>query len=664
MSEQQIPRIALTWLLVAQVLVILPHLSHLPLWINGLWLVCGFWRIQVYRMRAEYPSGLVKAVMLLAAVLGIYAGSRTLIGLDAGVILLVATFILKLVEMKTQRDALVLVFLGFFVVVTGYLFDDSLLAALYSLLPVTVLLAAMIGLQQGRVSEQPMPTLKLAGGMVLQAVPLMLVVFMLFPRMGPLWSLPLPGNRGVTGLSDSMSPGDIAELTRSGELAFRVAFEQPLPPRNQLYWRGLTLEHFDGRRWSQSAERHAPGRAPQWSQRGSSLDYTVILEPTDQSWLFGLDTATTAEDKVWQGRDFRLQAARPVTQRMMYQVQSWPQAVREPQRNAGMVWGLQLPRGGNPRARALAAELRSQHGRDDQALVQTLLKRFSYAPYSYTLKPPPLGDQTIDSFLFDTQSGFCAHYAGAMVFVLRAAGIPSRVVVGYQGGELNPDGNYLMVRQYDAHAWVEYWIEGLGWQTVDPTYQVAPERIEMGLEQALGSAEIGAEGGLLSAQQYRNMPWLNDLRLAWDNVNYSWQRKVLGYQGEEQMRLLTGWFGRMDTTSVALLMVGSGGGMLLILALVMFKPWRRERDPLLRQYQRFEQLLGRAGVSRAAGEGPRDFAVRAARQLPQHAAQIQAFATAFERERYGRGSGDSRELKAALATLRRALPWKLQLLRH
>ena len=660
MSEQPIPRIALTWLLVAQVLVIVPHLTHLPAWISGLWLLCAGWRIQVYRMRAGYPGGLVKGVMMIAALLGIFAGSRTLIGLDAGVILLVSTFTLKLVEMKTRRDALVVVFLGFFVVVTSYLFDDSLLAALYSLLPVTALLAALIGLQQGGLSERPLPTLKLAASLLLQALPLMLVIFLLFPRMGPLWSLPLPGARGMTGLSESMSPSEITELTRSSALAFRVGFEGPLPPRTQLYWRALTLEHFDGVKWSQ-LEHEVRSQSPQWQRQGEPLDYRVIMEPSGKQWLFALDTATTSADKVQQASDFRLQAQRPVTQRLMYPVRSWPQALREPQGSQRLVWDLQLPPG-NPRSRELARELRQRHASNDAALVSELLRRFSFAPYRYTLTPPAVGSDTIDGFLFDSQAGFCAHYAGAMTFVLRAAGIPARVVAGYQGGELNPDGNYLMVRQYDAHAWVEYWLPQRGWVMVDPTYQVAPERIEMGLEQALGEeADIGVEGGLLSQQQYRDLPWLNAVRMRWDSLNYSWQRKVLGYQGEEQMRLLTGWFGQLDATRIALLMVGSAGVMLLILALLMLKPWQRERDPQLRLFQRFEQLLARAGVARQPGEGPRDYARRAARALPQQAAEIQAFMQAFEQQRYARRPPAGNPAAAALVALRRRLPWRVRL---
>lgn len=518
-----IPRVALVWLLVAQVLVILPHLAYMPLWIAAMWLGCAAWRVQVFRMRAGYPRAWVKLALALLAGAGVWLSRGSLVGLDAGAVLLIAAFILKLVEMKTRRDALVLVFLGFFAVVVGYLFDDGFLAALYSLLPVTALLAALIGLQQSAFASRPWPTLRLAGGLLLQALPLMLLLFLFFPRLGPLWSLPMPGNKGVTGLSESMAPGDIAELGRSAELAFRVRFEGAPPPREQLYWRALTMERFDGRRWAQ-APQWSGEDALHWQKRGPELRYDVIMQPSSQPWLFALDVAQTDQTDTRLMSDFHLQRRQPVEQRLFYRVSSWPQALRESSIDPRTRWrNLQLPMHGNPRARALADELRQAHAQP-QALVAALLQRFNHEPFAYTLKPPATGADGVDDFLFDTRSGFCAHYAGAMAFVLRAAGIPARVVAGYQGGELNPAGNYLLVHQFDAHAWVEYWQPEQGWLSVDPTYQVAPERIEQGLEQALaGDSEYLADAPL-SPLRYRGLPWLNDMRLAWDSLNYGWQR--------------------------------------------------------------------------------------------------------------------------------------------
>ena len=656
-AQPAIPRISLTWLLVAQALVIVPHLSHLPLWVIGLWLGCAGWRVQIFRMRVGYPTRLAKAGLMLAAAAGVFASRGSLVGLDAGVVLLIATFMLKLVELRSQRDALVLILLGFFCVVTAYLFDDSLLAAAYSLLPVSALLAALIGLQQSRLAMRPWPTLRLSLGLLAQALPLMLLLFVFFPRLGPLWALPNP-NKVLSGLSDSMAPADIAELSKSDELVFTATFNGAPPARAQLYWRALTLEHFDGRRWSQAPLVNQPNAA-QWTARGQPWEYSVIAQASGRNWLFALDVARSEEGGIQARRDFSLQSPQPLDQPLQYRVRSWPEVLRNADLPmSAMADSLQLPAQSDPRSRAWARELLARHPKPDD-LVQALLQHFNREPYHYTLKPPPVGVDSIDEFLFRTRRGFCAHYAGAMTFVLRAAGIPARVVAGYQGGELNPRGNFLTVRQFDAHAWVEYWQAGQGWTSVDPTFAVAPERIEQGLEQALSGEQSFLADSPLSPLRYRQVAWLNQLRLSWDDLNHGWQRWVLGYQGAQQLQLLQRWFGRMDGQLLGLALVGGGGLLLGLLALFLFKPWRRERDLLLRQFRRFERLLARHGVPRQAAEGPRAYAERAARQLPAQAEAIRAFAQAFEAQQYGRTALDAQSLVRSLRVLRRGLPWRL-----
>ena len=656
-AQPAIPRISLTWLLVAQALVIVPHLGHLPLWVIGLWLGCAGWRVQIFRMRVGYPTRLAKAGLMLAAAAGVFASRGSLVGLDAGVVLLIAAFVLKLVELRSQRDALVLILLGFFCVVTAYLFDDSLLAAAYSLLPVSALLAALIGLQQSRLAMRPWPTLRLSLGLLAQALPLMLLLFVFFPRLGPLWALPNP-NKVLSGLSDSMAPADIAELSKSDELVFTATFNGAPPARAQLYWRALTLEHFDGRRWSQAPLVNQPNAA-QWTARGQPWEYSVIAQASGRNWLFALDVARSEEGGIQARRDFSLQSPQPLDQPLQYRVRSWPEVLRNADLPmSAMADSLQLPAQSDPRSRAWARELLARHPKPDD-LVQALLQHFNREPYHYTLKPPPVGVDSIDEFLFRTRRGFCAHYAGAMTFVLRAAGIPARVVAGYQGGELNPRGNFLTVRQFDAHAWVEYWQAGQGWTSVDPTFAVAPERIEQGLEQALSGEQSFLADSPLSPLRYRQVAWLNQLRLSWDDLNHGWQRWVLGYQGAQQLQLLQRWFGRMDGQLLGLALVGGGGLLLGLLALFLFKPWRRERDLLLRQFRRFERLLARHGVPRQAAEGPRAYAERAARQLPAQAEAIRAFAQAFEAQQYGRTALDAQSLVRSLRVLRRGLPWRL-----
>lgn len=655
-AAQTIPRSSLIWLLAAQLLVIVPHLGHVPAWIVPLWLGCAVWRLQILRQRAAYPNGWIKAGLLLITAAGVWFSRGSLVGLDAGVLLLIVVFVLKLLEMRTRRDALVLILLGFFVVVTAYLFDDSLLMALFSLLPVTLLLAALIGLQHCGLAAQPWPPLRLAGALLLQAVPLMLLLFVFFPRISPLWSLPIATAKAVSGLSDSMAPGDIAELSQSAEPVFRARFEGPLPPRSSLYWRALSLDHFDGRRWSQS-DVAPSARAPAWEKRGEPIRYEVLMQPSVRPWLFGLDVAQTDLQQTRQMSDFRLQRQRPVERALLYRVQSWPQALREPQAAPSVLRrNLQLPSQGNPRSRAWAAQLQRQHPQSD-ALVDALLQHFNRQPFVYTLQPPVLGADSIDAFLFDTRRGFCAHYAGAMTFVLRAAGIPARVVAGYQGGELHDADNYVQVRQFDAHAWVEYWRPGQGWSSVDPTFEVAPQRIELGLEQALAQDQGFLQDSPLLPLRTRHMGWQYQVGLNWDNLNDGWQRWVLGYHAQQQVGLLQRWFGELDGRVLAIALVGGGGLSLGLLALVLFKPWRREPDVPRRLFHGFERVLARQGVRRETGEGARAFALRAALRLPAQAASIQAFATAFEAHRYAGRPASTAQLRQLLRQLRRELPW-------
>ncbi len=643
-----IPRASLAWLLLAQALVMVPFWPHVPPWMIALWLLCTGWRVQMFRMRARVPGRLLKALLLVLTAAGVYLTRGSLIGLDAAAALLVATFVLKMLEMHSPRDARVLIFLGFFCVAVAYLFDASLLWALYSLLPLSALLAALIGLQQTRLISQPQATLRLALSLMAQALPLMLLLFVFFPRLEPLWSLPLPSSEQARiGLSDSMSPADVAELGNSTEVAFRASFTGPLPAKRELYWRALSLDRFDGRRWSQSEQtQFLP--SPVWEKRGDALRYQIIQQPSGKPWLFALDMAEVNLPDARQLSDFRWQRRRPIDQALLYTVSSWPQALRGAELSeASRRMSLQLPPRGDARSREWAQGLKARYP-EPAAMVQAILTHLNTQPFYYTLKPSVLGADSIDEFLFDSRRGFCAHYAGAMTFVLRAAGVPARMVVGYQGGEANPAGDYLTVHQYDAHAWVEYWQPGQGWRSVDPTAAVAPQRIEQGLAQALAADEnflAQGRGGFAGLRGFER------LRLEWDNLNYNWQRWVLGYQGDTQLSFLQRWFQGLEQLILPL-----GGVIILcVLALVLLKPWRRATNPQLRQYLAFERLLARRGLTRGVGEGPLDFAARAAAQLPAHAEAIKGFAEAFSARQYGGQTISNEALERRLKALRRTL---------
>lgn len=648
-----IPRISLIWLLVAQALVIMPHLFHAPLWLVGLWLLCVGWRIQVFRMRLQFPSAWLKAALMLGSGFAVYLSHSSLMGLEAGIALLITAFILKLLEVSSRRDALVLIFLGFFIVVTSYLFADSILAALYSVLPVIALLSALLGLQHSRISTRPLATLKLASSLFVQAIPLMVLLFVLFPRLEPLWSLPQPSSKGITGLSSSMSPGDLTELGQSSELAFRARFEGAIPAQSQLYWRALTLPYFDGRSWSVS--QHAVQPSVQWQAVGEPLNYSIIMQPSTQPWLFSLDVGSSEQEEIRLMNDFRLQRRTSVNRAYQYQVSSWTDALRQPFMSAQQQQQfLQLPRRGNQQTRDWAAELREQHAADD-ALVAALLRYFNQEPYYYTLQPPLLGQDSMDEFLFSSRRGFCAHYAGAMVFVLRAAGIPSRVVAGYQGGEINASGQFVQVRQFDAHAWVEYWQPGQGWRTVDPTFQVAPERIELGLQEALREEAELFQGDFLSPLRYQHIGWVNQLRMSWESLNHSWQTKILGYQRDRQQAWLKQLFGEVNWQTLGLLLVFGVILIVTISVLWMFKPWLRDTDPIERLLNDFQRVLQRRGVLREPGEGLRDFAARTEQNLSAEQQQaVVAFVEQYEQQQYAEQPFDLNALRTALLKVRQS----------
>lgn len=661
-----VTRNGLTWLLLGQILAILPLSFYLPWWMLVLWLGCAVWRIQIYRMKLGYPPAIVKVVIVVVIAVGIYLSRGTILGLDGGVVMLVAAFSLKLIELKTKRDALVILNIGFLVVVAAYLYHNGFSWVAYSLLPIIVLLAALIGLNQTRSANNPLVTLRLACVLLVQAIPLMLVLFLFFPRLEPFWTLPMPkGDQQKTGISNRMTPGEIASLTQSSELVFRAAFEGAIPPRKKLYWRALTLETYDGKTWSQAWDVAYNGRrrGPDWGYNpavNDSVSYNIILQPHLQHWLVALEVPQSLPQGVVRFADFHLERPKPIDTIYAYQLTSWPNALREPNGLRRINIDKQLPPNSDPRAKAFAEQLKNKYSGDTEQIVNALLKYFHDEPYHYTLKTPDLGSNSVDAFMFDTKRGFCEHYASATAFILRAADIPARVVLGYQGGEINTSGNFVQVRQFDAHAWVEYWQQGRGWVTIDPTFQVAPSRIELGLNAALNSEEQDQLGNK-SILGYGTDSLLTRLRMSWDNFNNNWDIFIGSYNTDEQRGLLQKLIGTSKLIYLGMFLVI---GMVIISAiwlLLLLKPWKKDKDPFLRYYHQFEQLLASQGVSRELGEGPVAFAKRAEKELPDYAQLIKQFSEVFVAERYAEQQRDC-SLAVLLKRLRKALPWRRRLL--
>ncbi len=639
-----LPRNSLVWLLAAQFVVILPHVPRLPVWIIGVLVLCASWRVMIWRGAWSFPPPSLKLLLVIVAVTAIVVRYRPLLGLDALVAILITAFGLKLVEMRQQRDAFLVVMLAYFIIMTAFLFDQSIFLAVLMSGAFVVVTTALIGLQQTHGHRHPLRTFRMAGLLVLQSLPLMLVLFVLFPRISPLWAVQINAEEAKSGMSDSMSPGDVAKLGLSSAPAFRVEFAGERPLQGQMYWRGLTFDYFDGRTWKRPfrgeqadmdrIKRGAAGDdAPRPAVVEDELRYSVILEPTHQPWLFAIGWPESATPGVVTRPDARLMRTDLVREKFQYEVRSWRYYRRGGELDAREHQAaLVLPLQGNPRARTFAETLRARMG-NDEGFIDALLAHFAREGFVYTLRPPLLGADPVDAFLFQTRRGFCEHYASAFVFLARAAGIPARVVAGYQGGEWNEAGNYLMVRQFDAHAWAEVWYPGRGWVRYDPTGAVAPDRIEQGMnfERAVASGEIGA----LDPLRYRDMAVLQWLRMQSDLVDYYWSKFVLGYDSRTQMRTLTRWFGRIDWKRMVILLLVAVGAVYLFTALMIFRKRSiRPLDPVTRLYLQFCGYLARHGVERRPGEGPRDLAARARRAFPDQAGQIDAIAAAYEQLAY------------------------------
>ena len=653
LEQQWIRRHALLWLLAAQLAVITPHTARLPLWVDAAWFISAFWRVMVYQGRWSFPNKLIKAVLVLGCLAGIRYSYSAWTGLEPTVALLISCFSFKLLEAATRREALILLFLAYFVALTEFLFEQGLGIVLYMLLPLLLITAALVALHQTHQSyqsnQQATPLnfswrpLRTATVLCAQALPLMLLLFLVFPRIAPLWQVPLPGGGAHSGMSAEMAPGDIAELSLSDALVWRAAFTGAVPPAHDLYWRGLVLDEFDGRRWRANALSDT-ALSDSGQLGGPVIDYTVYLEPTYQRWLYALQRPVSVDNKALVTGDYRLLANDIIYEKTVYRARAYPQAPLDSNLDArSFKHHLLLPTASNPRSKAWARQLRAEHA-DDTALIAALLNYFATQNFYYTLKPPLAGANPVDEFLFDSRRGFCEHYASSFVFILRAAGIPARVVVGYQGGEINPLSGTVLVHQFDAHAWAEVWLPTRGWVRFDPTAAVAPQRIEGGLEQAVSSGEFLAQSPL-SASRYRALSWFNALRLRSDAINYAWTRWVVNYRDETQTAVLRNLLGEINPWRIGLLLVGGGAVVLLsALALLLGRQLFGVRLPEeQRYYQRFCRQLAKRGFNRSPGMASGDYARWVLTQRP-HWRQVQEITDCFETLSYRKLSPQQRRI--------------------
>jgi len=640
----------------------LPQAPHLPIWVAvaGITLV-GLRIFLLYRDRlrpqaaaARIPSWAL-VLFAVAAAFAVRASFGYLAGRDPSVAFLYILVAIKYLETRSTRDGTLLVCLACFLLVTPFFYSQSLLAAIAALPAVVLVGVALDVLTRSAASDAPAfrwrATIRRSAVMMLQGLPVAALLFVLFPRLAaPLWGL--PADRGAkSGLSDSMSPGQIGELTLSDTIALRVEFDGPTPPPALRYWRGPVFSSFDGRTWRPGESGLLTSFTPD-DPRG--ITYTVMLEPNYRPWLFALDLPA-ALPQLAPGsvpgdasrpiltRSQQLLLRMPVTQTLRYTQRSVLRSSypAEPRIEARFNLGIGV---GNPQTLAFARQLRARYP-DDTDYIRAVLDWFHNEEFVYTLAPLYLERDPVDMFLFDTRRGFCEHYASAFVLLLRAAGIPARVVTGYQGGSVNPRGGYLIVRQSDAHAWAEAIVDGQ-WQRFDPTAAVAPSRIEVGLG---GSLPAGAP-----VPFYADVEWVNNLRLAWDAFNYDWRRNVAGFDRDRQRALWRDWkldqFAPWQVVALVAGILFAWGS--LVVGWLMWKRRRQERALVL--WDDLNRRLARAGLPRQPHEGPLAYAARASARWPQFAIAFAAIGESFAVLRYG-ASAVASDRAALVATLERAI---------
>lgn len=623
------------WLLASVLLTLIPDVEHVPAWLTAAATVGILWRTAIWWRRAELPPRWLLSFLVAAGSVGVFLTYRHFFGKDPGIALLILFLTLKLLEMRRVRDGLATVFLCYFLLLTHFLNEQGMNVAGLTLAAVVVVTAALASL--GHAGQSVTACLRLSVLMLAQATPFMLVLFLLFPRVqGPLWGMPADAYSGMSGLSDTMSPGSISNLSLSGEIAFRVRFEDEVPPKYLLYWRGPVLRLFDGRTWRAGAQQEKV--SPSATAAGETLRYAVTLEPHNKHWLFALDIPAVPPPNAIVSREFQVLSKTPVRSRLRYEMQSWSDFTPGLEESETSLRSYLALSANNPRTRALAEQWRREGGQDE-AVIHRMLEHFRRENFFYTLTPPLLGENSIDQFLFETRRGFCEHYASAFVFAMRAAGIPARVVTGYQGGERNPVDGYLIVRQSDAHAWAEAWLEGKGWVRFDPTAAVAPSRIEAGLASAVPAGEP------LPFLVRSDLSWLRQLRFRWEAVTNTWNQWVLGYDSMRQREVLSRLGMREpDWKAMTAAMAVLCG--ILLLGLTIWALHKRVRlDPTVQAWNRLSRKLNVIGLARKDWEGPADYTQRVTQARPELQQSLSAISTLYIGLRYGKLSGNEHRQK-------------------
>lgn len=640
--KSELDKNVLIFLLSSIGLIVFPHVYHIPATVFGFFCLLWVWRFIGIWKQHWLPG---KPVIFLLAVCGIgllYSQHQGIFGRDAGTNLFITALALKLLEIKKERDLYLISYLAFIVAASQFLYEQNILMAAYILLVCCLLLATLVCINSCK--AQTLVALKTAAIIVVQALPIAVALFILFPRVdAPRWMVFNQQRHDRMGLSDSMEPGSISDLGVSEELVFRVKFAGAIPPQRQRYWRGPVLSRTDGKRWTQAAF-HEPLSSP--AVTGTAYQYTILMEPQDKNWVFALDMPKVFSPPLSLNAAYQLITLESPDKRAEYKVTSYTDY------NTGLInrseykAATQLPGEPSDKIKQLVGRL---HGFDSPPdnFIKQLLNHFRVEDFHYTLTPPVMEENPIESFLFKTRYGFCSHYASAFVYLMRVAHIPARVVTGYQGGELNKVGDFLEIRQADAHAWAEVWLDNRGWIRVDPTAAIAPERIERDIS-VDRQIVYGIAGE--NSQAYN---WLKQARQLWSSVDYNWQRWVINYNNKSQSKFLSS-FGINDLKTMIYWMIASIGSITAVLCWFLFYQKQKVTDQVLQSYNRFCRKLAKHGLFRGRGEGAKDFAERVKVKLPEQAESIDKITEVFIRLRYGRAATgeDLQQLKVLVNLFR------------
>lgn len=613
------------------------HFFHLPLWVSALVVISIIWRCLE---SLGYVKGVHKWLlvpMVVAGGIGVFAEYWTIVGRDAGLALLTVMTTFKILESRNHRDLLILIFLCYFLIATHFLFSQSIFTAAFMLITLMVITTTLISLNQRNDTVSLKERLAGSSRLVAMSIPLMLVLFVLVPRIpGPLWGITNEQRGGVTGLSDQMSPGAINNLIRSNDVAFRVDFKDKIPPQNQLYWRGPVMAAFNGRAWYQS-RRKAISQLRLFTAEDATK-YTVTLEPNGEHWLLALDIPTQLAKSSLMTADYQLTSIKPINDLRRYAMESRLSfQVGQDEDPKYLELTGDYPLDSNPLTIELGQKFAIQY-QNKEDIVNHVLRMFREQEYTYTLKPPLLRGDIVDKFLFESRRGFCEHFAGSFALLMRAAGIPSRIVTGYQGGEYNSVGNYLIVRQSDAHAWTEVWLADRGWVRVDPTAAVSPSRIEQGIDDAL-------EDEVSSFRIQNKNPLLGNLLYSWDNLQHSWNDWVINYDDRKQQRFLSrldiGIENASDMIIALVVLLASVSGSFWLIS------WYRERPvkpaPYEIYFRRFLRKMSRIGFDKQDSEDSRHFLHRINKSGIEQNQQVSKIIKLYILIKYGRRENPDRE---------------------